>query len=91
MSEQKPVRDDNSDDYNTSQGSAMLSIFDDNEVEQEDVILTARRSMMREILIRQLSKCADLAGFDFYGSDYFSKYQTSLQTQGNYGLSESQR
>ena len=45
-------RQDSSDDYNTSQGSAMLSRFDEDEVEDSDVILTARRSQMREILIQ---------------------------------------
>ena len=33
-----------SEDYNTSQGSAMLSRFDDTTVLDDDVVLTSRRS-----------------------------------------------
>jgi len=43
----------------------MLSRFDDTEIASEDVILTARRSHQREILVQQLSQFADLATFDF--------------------------
>ena len=42
-------------DYNSSQGSAMLSRFDDTEILDEDVVLTARRSFQREILVKQLA------------------------------------
>ena len=69
-----------SDEYNTSQGSAMLSRFDDTVIEKEDVVLTARRSKQTEILVKQLSRCSDLAQFDFHASPYFSKYMLSLST-----------
>lgn len=38
-----------------------------------------------------MSQREDLANFDFYASEYFSKYQTWLKPQGNYGLAESMR
>ena len=43
----------------------MLSRFDESEIHEEDVILTARRSLMREILVKQLAQSHDLitAGF----------------------------
>ena len=39
-------------DFNSSQGSAMLSRFDDTEIMEEDVILTSKRSYQRELLIK---------------------------------------
>ena len=41
-------------DFNSSQGSAMLSRFDDTEIMDNDVILTSKRSYQRELLIKQL-------------------------------------
>ena len=60
----------------------MLSRFDDTTVQQEDVILTTKRSYMKEILIRQLSESDDLNNFDFLGSAFFSKFSSSLSTGG---------
>ena len=75
-------RDTYTEDYNSSQGSAMLSRFDDTEIIAEDVILTARRSLQREILVAQLGRWSDLADFDFHKSPYFSRYMLYLNTQG---------
>ena len=75
-------RDTYTEDYNSSQGSAMLSRFDDTEIIAEDVILTARRSLQREILVAQLGRWSDLANFDFHKSPYFSRYMLYLNTQG---------
>ena len=75
-------RDTYTEDYNSSQGSAMLSRFDDTEIVAEDVILTARRSLQREILVAQLGRWSDLANFDFHNSPYFSRYILHLNTQG---------
>ena len=77
-----------SEDYNTSQGSAMLSRFDDTVVMDEDIILTSRRSKQRDVLVKQLSKCADMnnRGFNFAKSPYFNRYLTTLNA-ASYGMS----
>ena len=35
----------------------MLSRFDDDEIVDEDVVLTSRRSYQREILVSHLARC----------------------------------
>ena len=58
----------------------MLSRFDDTQVMEQDVILTTRRSNMREVFAKQLARSPDLirAGFNFAGSPYFQKYTNTL-------------
>ena len=62
-----------SEDYNSSQGSAMLSRFDDTTIMDDDIILTSRRSFQRQILVKMLTKYPDLSnsGFNFAASPYF--------------------
>ena len=63
-------------DYNSSQGSAMLSRFDDSQIMEQDVILTTKRSLMKEILIRMLCTSDEMTstGFDFHSSPFFARY-----------------
>ena len=57
---------------NSDAHSAMLSRFDGTVIMEDDVILTSRRSYMREVLVRQLkrSHAVNSAGFDCAASPY---------------------
>ena len=52
---------------------------------ESDIFLTARRSRMREALVKQLRQSEDLnrQGFNFAASPYFQKYTNTLSMQGS--------
>ena len=58
----------------------MLSRFDDTQMMEHDIILTSRRSRMREVLVKQLKASPELirAGFNFADSPYFQNYTNTL-------------
>ena len=53
--------------------SVMLSRFDNTQVMESDLILTTRRSNMREVLVKQLKNSPELiaTNFNFAASTYF--------------------
>ena len=62
----------------SSLGSAMLSRFEEDELKVDsDVVLTAKRSPQKAMLLAQLRGCTDLhtAQLDFGASPYFNRHQ----------------
>ena len=56
----------------------MLSRFEEDELKVDsDVVLTAKRSPQKAMLLAQLRGCTDLhtAQFDFSASPYFNRHQ----------------
>lgn len=71
---QEAQRDDVSEASSCGDGaSIMLSRFDNTQVMESDIILTTRRSNMREVLVKQLKNSPELiaSNFHFAGSTYF--------------------
>ena len=76
-----------------SYSNSLVDCLDDFQATERDLVLTARPSHMREILVKQLSECPDLAHFDYKASPYFRKYNQVLKMSfgGAYGIEEETR